>query len=186
MIPTEHQAKELWIKYSVPSDKQKHLFLVATLAKFFAERIVQNNPTTTINIPLVVAVSLLHDIDKSAGKLPGENHPDTGVRILKEEGMEEVAHLVKNHPLHCILDPETAPKSLEEKIVFLSDKMVKYEIITVDKRFDLWRNEPLSEQSRIQLEKAYPNVKELEKELFFKAGLTEKDMTTFASTVYTE
>jgi uncharacterized protein len=186
MIPTKHQAQELLRKYNVPVDKKRHLFFVAVVAKFIAERIIQNNPTITINIPLVVAVALLHDIDKGVQKLPGEQHPDAGVRILKEEGMEEVAHLVKNHPLHCILDPETAPKSWEEKIVFLSDKMVKHEIITVDKRFDLWRSEPLSEESRIRLKQAYPKVKKLEEEVFVKAGLTEKDMTTFASTVYTE
>jgi len=185
MIPQEQQAEELWKKYLVPTDKQRHLFLVGAVAKFLAERLIQHTSAIAINTPLLVAAALLHDIDKNVKKLPDEQHPDASVRVLREEGMEEVAHLVKNHPLHCILRPETAPKSWEEKILFLSDKMVKYEIITVDKRFDLWRHEPLSEEGRHTLELAYPKVKELEKEIFSKAGVTPQNLTEFARTVYT-
>ena len=185
MIPQEQKAKELWKKYDVPANKQTHLFLVGAVSKFFTERLMQHTPTIIINTPLVVAAALLHDLDKNVRKLPGEQHPDASVRILKEEGMEEVAELVKTHPLHLILDSNTEPKSWEEKVLFLSDKMVKYEIITVDKRFDLWRDEPLSEKSRQQVEDAYPKVKKLEKEIFSAAGLTGKSMTEFARTVYT-
>jgi putative nucleotidyltransferase with HDIG domain len=186
MIPQEHKAKELWEKYSVPESKQKHLFLVAQVARFLAERLLQNNPELKVDIPLLVAAALLHDIDKGVEKLPGEQHPDAAVRVLTEEGMEEVANLIKNHPLHCINTPATAPKTWEEKILFLSDKMVKYEIITVDKRFDLWRNETIPEEGRAQLERAYPKVKELEKELFSKSGLTSQNLTEFAKAVYTK
>jgi predicted hydrolase (HD superfamily) len=185
MIPEEQQAKQLLVKYRVPQEKQKHLFLVAAVSKFLAERILKHTSGQSIHIPLVVAAAYLHDIDKGVTKLPGEQHPDASMRVLSEEGMEEVASLVKNHPLHCILDPLTAPKTWEEKILFLSDKMVKYEIITVDKRFDLWRQEQMSEKGRLQLEAAYPKVKELEKEIFAAAGITHPDLTEFARTVYT-
>lgn len=185
MIPTEEQAKHMLDTYAVPANKQKHLLLVSAVAKFFAERLQQADPSLEINTPLLVVAALLHDIDKGVEKLPGEQHPDAAVRVLRKEGMEEVADLIKNHPLHCINEPTTAPKTWEEKILFLSDKMVKYEIITVDKRFTLWRNEELPEQGRVQLEFAYPKVKELEKEIFARAGLTDRDMTEFARTVYT-
>jgi putative nucleotidyltransferase with HDIG domain len=186
MIPTEEQAKQMLDTYAVPANKQKHLLLVSAVAKYLAEHLTRNNPSINVNRDLLVAATLLHDIDKGIEKLPGEQHPDAAVRVLTEEGMEEVARLVRNHPLHCINNPETAPKSWEEKILFLSDKMVKYEIITVDKRFDLWRNEELPEQGRAQLEMAYPKVKELEKELFSKSGLTSQNLTEFAQTVYTK
>lgn len=185
MIPTEEQAKQILSVYAVPANKQKHLLLVSAVAKFFAERLQQADPSLKINVHLLIVAALLHDIDKGVEKLPGELHPDAAVRVLRKEGMEEVAQLVKNHPLHCINDSATAPKTWEEKILFLSDKMVKYEIITVDKRFDLWRNETLPEEGRAQLERAYPKVKELEREIFTRANVTERDMTEFAHTVYT-
>ncbi len=160
MIPTEEQAKKLWDKYRLPENKRVHVALVAQVAVSFASKI-QN-----VNIPLVRAAGLLHDIDKAAQKLPGEQHPDTAVRILKEEGMEEVAALVKTHPLHAILDPMITPKTWEEKCLYLADKMVKYEILTVDERFDLWRAEDLPENARTILEQAYPKVKLLEREMY--------------------
>ncbi|MBI5619911.1 hypothetical protein HY950_03045, partial [Candidatus Gottesmanbacteria bacterium] len=81
------------------------------------------------------------------------------------EGMEEVAALVKAHPLHAILDPLTAPKTWEEKILFLADKMVKYKIIGVDGRFALWNAEHLPAGQQAILDASYPKVKELEKEI---------------------
>ncbi|MBI5619757.1 HDIG domain-containing protein, partial [Candidatus Gottesmanbacteria bacterium] len=131
MIPTQTQAKALWDKYHLPQQKRLHVTLVAEVAVGLARQCQMPNAKCQINEQLLLAGALLHDIDKNAAKLPGEQHPDTAVRILNTEGMEEVAALVKAHPLHAILDPLTAPKTWEEKILFLADKMVKYKIIGV-------------------------------------------------------
>lgn len=166
MTPTEEEAKKLWDKYNLPEYKRQHVALVTKVAKFLAEQLTINHKQLTINIPVLSAGALLHDIDKNATKLPGERHPDTAVRILKEEGMDEIAALVKTHPLHAILDPVIAPKTIEEKLLFLSDKMVKLEIITVDERFDLWRSENLPDKEKKLFEESYPKVKELERKVF--------------------
>ncbi len=164
MIPTEVQAKTLWDKYNLPQQKRIHVALVAKVAMFFAE---QSNKATKlhINIELLKAAALLHDIDKNVPKLPGEQHPDAAVRILREEGMDEVADLVRTHPLHAILDPAIAPQTLEERLLFLADKMVKYEILTVDKRFALWNDEHLPPEKQDIFDRAYPKVKALEREI---------------------
>lgn len=175
MIPTEDQAKALWDKYNLPEYKKNHVTLVAQVAKFFGNYF-------SVNKDLLIAGALLHDIDKNVPKLSGEQHPDTAVRILKEEGMEEVAALVKTHPLHAILDPVISPKTLEEKLLFLSDKMVKSDIITVDERFRLWRAEDLPSEAHDLLDRSYPKVKELEKEIFEKAGVKPEDVKILAMT----
>lgn len=158
MIPTEIQAKKLWDKYQLPERKRRHVELVARVAKFMATKL-------KINEKLLIAGALLHDIDKNIPKLPGEQHPDAGVRILREEGMEEVAALVKTHPLHAILDPAIAPRTTEEKLLYLADKMVKQEVIGVDARFKLWNDEHLPNDQQHILDAAYPKAKELEKEV---------------------
>lgn len=165
MIPTEEQAKKLWEKYQLPERKRRHVELVARVAGFFAQQI-DKVTKQQINKPLLQAGACLHDIDKNVIKLPGEKHPDAGVRILREEGMGEVAALVKTHPLHAILDPAIAPKTIEQKLLFLSDKMVKQEVIGVDARFKLWNDEHLPNDQQNILDAAYPKVKELEKEVF--------------------
>jgi HD superfamily phosphodiesterase len=185
MIPTEQQAKDLWEKYAVPDNKRRHLSLVASVSKFLAGQLMHNNTTITVNTNLLVAAALLHDLDKQIPRLTGEQHPDTAVRVLTEEGMEEVADLVKNHPLHRILDPATAPKRWEEKILFLSDKMVKYEIISVDERFALWRQEDIPQNARVMLEQAYPKVKQLEQEIFSLIGTTAGDVAKIVNQAYT-
>ena len=159
MIPDQAQAKQLWDKYALPEGKRRHVELVAKVAKFLATKL-------NMNEKLLIAAALLHDIDKNVEKLPGEKHPDAAVRILREEGMGEVAELVKTHPLHAILDPMIAPKTWEEKLLFLADKMVKQDVIGVDARFRLWNDEHLPKEQRTILDAAYPKVKELEKEVF--------------------
>lgn len=173
MIPTKDEVKKLWDTYQLPDTKRVHVRLVARVAKFFAEKI-------PVRTNLLVAAALLHDIDKAAEKLPGERHPDGAVRILRAEGMGEVADLVATHPLHAILDVAIAPKTMEQKILYLADKMVKYDIVGIDQRFALWRAEQLPQEAREILDASYPKVKVLEKEVFNKAGITHADIARLA------
>ncbi len=173
MIPTDEQVKALWNKYNLPRQKRTHVAFVARVAMFFATKF-------QVNKKLLLAAALLHDIDKNIPNFSGERHPDTAVRILKEEGMDEVAAIVKTHPLHAILDPSIVPKTLEEKILYLSDKMVKYDIVGVDGRFALWRAEKLPSEARALLEHAYPKVKDLEQEIFSLAAVTQEDIAKLA------
>ena len=176
MIPNNNQVKALWDKYELPEKKRVHCVLVARVAKFLCDKLKTQNPKFKIDEHLLFVSALLHDIDKNIPKLPGEQHPDAAVRVLREEGMEEVAALVNTHPLHTILDPVLVPKTWEEKLLYLADKMVKYEIITVDKRFALWRAEPLSASVRAILDATYPKVKELEKEVFGIIGVAPEEV----------
>lgn len=174
MIPTLNQARALWEKYNLPERKRRHVTLVANVAKLFATKLKAQSAKRKVNTKLLVAGALLHDIDKNATKRPGERHPDAGVRILREEGMEDVAALVKTHPLHAILDPTIAPKTWEEKLLFLADKMVKDTVIGVDERFRLWNEEHLPAEEQKTLDAAYPKVKDLEQELLDLIGIDAK------------
>lgn len=166
MIPTHEQIKKLWDKYEFPEQKRLHVSLVARVAMWMAKKLEVCGSWFVVNKDLLEAGALLHDIDKKIPRLPGERHPQTGVRILNLEGFDEVSELIKNHSVQNILDVEKKPNSWEEKILFLADKMVKYEIITVDKRFKLWEAEDLPKEQMEMLVRAYPKVKELEREIF--------------------
>lgn len=171
MIPTDDQIQKLWDKYTLPEYKRNHSRLVAEVALWFAQKI-------KADMRLLRAAALLHDIDKNAPKKPNEHHPDTGVRLLREAGFEEVADLVRTHPLHAILDSNIAPKTTEEKLLFLADKMVKHTIITVDERFALWRKEDLPPDAVKILNRAYPKVKELEREVCLTVGVDPNEISS--------
>jgi len=177
MIPTEDEIKKLWEKYQLPRQKRVHVELVARVAMALANYF-------PVDKKLLFAAALLHDIDKAAPKLPGERHPDAAVRILREEGMNEVADVVRTHPLHAILNPTICPTTWEQKLLYLADKMVKYEIIGVDRRFALWRDEHLSKDVQHVIDECYPKVKKLEQEVFNIAGISFDDIKnsrTFSS-----
>jgi putative nucleotidyltransferase with HDIG domain len=179
MVPTYREAVGLWKTYHLPQNKQQHSLLVAKLAVFFASKL-QEKKQITIQINVLLAAALLHDIDKNIPQREGERHPDTGVRILTEIGMDEVAQVVKTHPLHAILDSKIAPRTWEEKILFLSDKMVKYDIISVEERFSLWRNEQLPKKEQELLIAAFPKVKEFEQFVCTTLGLTPTEVIQLA------
>lgn len=179
MIPTRTQVLALWDKFSLPEMKRVHVQLVERVAIFLAARIVKAKGIR-IDIPLLSAAALLHDIDKSIPKAQGEHHPDTGVRVLKDEGLVEVADLVKTHSLSSILDQNLSPKTWEEKILYLADKMVKYEILDVDKRFDLWRAETLPKEAIDALDRAYPKVKLLERDICGAIGVSPSEIAALA------
>lgn len=165
MIPSQNKCFELLKKYNFPEEKMRHVRLVSDVAKFLGVKIKKKKPKLKVNVSLLVAAGLLHDIDKNIPKNPGEKHPVTGARVLKEEGYGEVGEVVLKHDLNAFLDPDRTPKTWEEKVLALADKMVKNEIITVDERYKLWREENIPDQNAI-LDATYPYLKNLEKEVF--------------------
>lgn len=176
MIPSDAQITALWDTYDLPEYKRNHSLIVARVAVWFAGRLMQANPCLRINVEVLRAAALLHDIDKNAPKLPNEHHPDAGVRLLRQHGFLEVADLVKTHPLHALLDQTIAPKTWEEKLLYLSDKMVKHDVVTVDARFDLWRAESLPSSAYATLDAAYPLVKALEQEVCAAIGVRPSEI----------
>lgn len=179
MIPDEHTIFDLWNAYDLPESKRNHSRLVARVALFFARR-VSDTISASIDTALLYAGAMLHDLDKNIKKAKDEHHPDTGVRVLCEKGFGEVANLIKRHSLPSILSQTIALKTWEEKLLYLSDKMVKHEIITVDERFRLWRKENLPQDTVIMLDSTYPLVKALEKEVLDVIGVSAKDVANLA------
>ncbi len=157
---------DIWEKYSLPENKRIHVTLVAQVSGFLGKKLEEFSRDIQIDSSTLRYASLLHDIDKNVVRLPGEIHPDTAVRILQEEELPAIARIVKTHSLYAILDAGIMPTTWEEKVLYLADKMVKYSIITVDKRFDLWRKEDLPDSEMKKLDECYPLVKKLEIDIF--------------------
>jgi putative nucleotidyltransferase with HDIG domain len=179
MIPTRAVCRALFDKYQLPSQKRIHVEEVTKLALFLGGKLIEKG--ITVNLPLLEAAGLLHDIDKNIPPKMGERHPETAVRILTELGFTEVAQVVARHSLHHILNPVTAPQTWEEKILYLADKMTKYEVVGVAARFKLWYRENLPQAAVAELDASYPLVRQLEHELFQAAGIDWQTIQTQSS-----
>lgn len=177
MIPTDQEIQKLWDDYELPPYKRNHCLLVTRVALWFARQL-STKKGLKVNTKLLEAAALLHDIDKMIPKQKGEHHPDTGVRVLRDAGFLEVSKLIRTHPLHAILDPTIAPKIIEEKLLYLADKMVKHTIITVDERFALWRKENLPPAAVAILDATYPKVKALEQEICSSVGVDPGEISS--------
>lgn len=162
MIPNKELCFKLLEKYDFPESKYPHVKAVEKIAEFLADGLEKKGKK--INRQLVLAASLLHDIDKGMGEGAIGQHPMKGVEVLRGEGCQEVAEVIIKHDIEAFLDPVRIPKTWEEKIVALADKMAKDKVLTVDERYRLWFDEGIAEQEEV-LRKTYPKLKELEGEI---------------------
>ena len=62
----------------------------------------------------------------------------------------------------------------------MEDKIVKYEILDLEKRLNLWREEQLPKEAVKELELAYPKVKQLEYDICSLIGVLPSEIAALA------
>ena len=154
-IPTREECLELLKQNKVPEQIQNHCKTVNKVAVFLAKKLKEKD--IDINVGLVDAASLLHDVGRTGEKekYPRLKHPIEGYNRLKEK-YPEIAGIIKVHDLLNVNDV----KSWEEKIVNYADKRaweniivtMKKRIASVEKRYGFILPETIK-QKYIQLEK---------------------------------
>ncbi len=106
-------------KFGVERSIVSHSETVEAIALAVARRAVAHG--RKIDLGLVSAGALLHDVGRK--KTHGLKHGVVGERMLLAAGVpKNIAHFARTHVL-AGLDEETAPKSIEEKIVCYADKL---------------------------------------------------------------
>jgi hypothetical protein len=96
-------------------------------------------------------------------------HGEVGARILERMGFAELAPAVASHPVASVLDEARYPRGWVAVLVFLADKHVAQEFLTIDERLDdMQRRYP---GFRTQIDEARPRVHALEAELAEITGL---------------
>jgi uncharacterized protein (TIGR00295 family) len=131
VIPDRPQSLALHTKFGSADRIVRHCSTVATVSEKIADAIIGRG------IPLdrqaVLAGALLHDIGRS--RVQTVDHGYVGAEILRAEGVDAVVvEIVKRH-VGAGISPEEVrslgfpegdyiPRTLEEKVVCFSDKMV--------------------------------------------------------------
>jgi putative nucleotidyltransferase with HDIG domain len=173
-IPSRKECLELLKKYRVPKNIVGHSMLVAKIALYLGRRL--SAAGDRINLPLLEAAALLHDIDKKICiDDDTKKHAEEAAVILEREGLLEIAGIVKEHRLRHILE---APfSSLESKLVYYADKRVNpWGIASLDERYEyLLRNYgKTSKRIKSEILKTKPMVLALEKDIFSKIGVNKE------------
>lgn len=170
-IPPQQQIEELWKKCEVPDRLKKHITAVTEVAIFLAEKLKEKG--IPVNIELVRAGGLLHDLDKIMTLKQNNKHGKVTAKILEEEGFPEIARIAE---LHVFERTATEESTWEEKIVGYADKRcLENNIVSLQKRFEDGRerypnvNVGLTEKS----EQAWI---EIEKEIFDLIGMKPEEL----------
>jgi putative hydrolase of the HAD superfamily len=111
----------------------QHVQTVAAIAYWFAVRLRERK--MMVDPILTHRAGLLHDLDKLTPNRPPGDHGEAGATMLREKGFARVAEIVASH---VIKTPDKIKlESMEAKLVFFADKLVKHnEIVSIKERYD--------------------------------------------------
>lgn len=172
MIPTRKQCEKLIIEFDLPKNIITHSELVRDVSCFIGEKISSNG--TEINLDLVKAAAHLHDLDKVMTAGNNKDHGFWAANILSKRGMGEITSPIKKHALNNISNPIMQPTTLEEKIIFYSDKICTEKVISLEDRAYYWIKK-FPEAKKVILNNI-TLVAKLEEELLAYAGITFNDI----------
>ena len=166
----EPLAEAIFTRYAYPRWLRAHSILVGRIASVLAAS------HTGISDPEPIALGgYLHDI----GRTPlmegdGRDHGDLGALILRAKGWPQCAELARRHPVYAVLDPRTAPRTLEEKMVNLSDRRGGMRVMPIDERTTETARRHLDHAA--QIERARPIVRAMEAEVFAGIAFAPDDL----------
>jgi len=173
MIPSKAECLRLLEKYKVPEHIKEHILQVTRIAIFLGERISKKGQS--INLPLLEAASLLHDLDKHLTFEEVQNHGHITAKTLKELDYEELVPLIIRHRMTAINSPGL--DTLEEKILYYADMRVNHDrIVSLRERIDYIKERygTRSPEAMQKICSAEPLVLKIEKEILKKAGVSER------------
>jgi putative nucleotidyltransferase with HDIG domain len=177
MIPTREECIKLMGQYGMLENIIHHSLEVARVALFLSREL--NRKGQNIDLSLVEAASLLHDLAKTECLTTKEDHAQTGSQLLKGMGYEEVGEVVARHIwLRQTGDLSTVS---EEEIVNYADKRVMHDrVVSLEERFSDLRERYGGNQSAMDyLERLQKEIYGIEGKIFFILQIDPCDLHRF-------
>jgi uncharacterized protein len=137
VTPTRKECLEIIQVHEMLPNIVRHSELVTEVALLIAGKLVEVGQV--IDLTLVEAGAMLHDITKTLSIQTRENHAETGGQLLASLGYPAVADVVRQHIRVDRLS--SFPDSVSEaEVVNYADKRVKHEeVVDIEERFrDIW------------------------------------------------
>lgn len=163
-IPSEKECYRLIAKMQMFEHIVMHSEQVKKVACFLSTRLLAAE--IALNLDLVRASALLHDITKTRSFRTGENHAETGADLMTSLGYPEVGDVIGQHVKLASFKPDSSPN--EAELVNYADKRVLHDkIVSFDTRMayilDHYGKTP---EHRQRLQSLYEESKYLEAKLF--------------------
>jgi HD superfamily phosphodiesterase len=150
-------------RYRYPDWLVAHSRLVGAIAEALIA--ARRKGSGKIDAEAVVLAAYLHDIGRSP-LLDGDprDHNILSGLVLAAEGEGPCVELARRHAIYTVLDPELAPRTAEEKLVYVADRRGGQRVESLDERgLDTAKRNP---KYAAEIERAIPLAKAIECEVF--------------------
>jgi len=164
MIPSREECLSLMNRHGMLENIVSHSLEVAKVALFISVELKKKGQK--IDLGLVEAASLLHDLTKTECLKTKDDHARTGCQVLKEMGYERVGDVVAQH---IWLGEGGDPSCIsEEEIVNYADKRVMHDqIVSLGERFnDLKARYGMNQKAMDYLERLQKEIYGIENKIF--------------------
>ncbi len=169
-IPTRSECLIIMDKVRMPDHIRKHSMMVAVVALYLGGLLNRNS--SRLNLELLEAASLLHDIAKMESVESGGSHSELGARMLTDFGFLPLASIVEDH---VTMDLVRVYGPINESVIVnYCDKRVKHDqMVTVKERFeDLTERYAKTEAHMRFMQEKYVLYMELERRIFEHLGIS--------------
>lgn len=170
MIPSRTNCLALMERVQMPRHIRFHSILVADVAVFLGTLL--NNGAPFLNLGLLEAGGLLHDIAKPRSIATGERHEELGAIMVETWGYPHIAPIVKEH---VTMDERRVNGPISEStLVNYADKRVRHaEVVSIEERFfDLIERYARSREQATYLEKRMELYFTLEERIFEQLSIS--------------
>jgi nucleotide-binding universal stress UspA family protein len=157
------KAEALFKRYRYPEWLETHSRVVGGIAEALVA--ARRRGAANIDAEAVVLAAYLHDIGRSP-LLAGDprDHNLLSSLVLAAEGLEPCVELARRHAIYTVLDPELAPRTAEEKLVYVADRRGGQSVEPLEERArDTARRNP---KYTAEIERAIPLAQAMEREVF--------------------
>jgi hypothetical protein len=160
-------AERFYDRYVYPDWLRAHSRLVGAIGMTLAH--ARSAAGDAIDLDAVGLAAYLHDIGRSP-LLAGDarEHNELSALILAAEGLPRCVEPARRHAIYTVLDPGTAPRTLEEKLVYVADRRGGTKIESLEERAK--GTAARHPQYREGIARAVPIALAIEREVF--AGLS--------------
>ncbi len=174
-LPSRAECLALMAAHGMLPHIREHSFRVMEVARHLAEALAAAR--VPLNLALIEAGALLHDLGKTPCLGTQENHAERGAAILTAAGYPEVAQIVREHVVLAFA-PEAPRPIREAEVVNYADKRVLHtRVVTLSVRFlDLAERYGRTPQARERLTVLAARTRALEARLFASLSLTPGDL----------
>ncbi len=174
-LPSRAECLALMAAHGMLPHIREHSFRVMEVARHLAEALAA--AAVPLNLALIEAGALLHDLGKTPCLGTPENHAERGAAILTAAGYPEVAQIVREHVV--LPSAPEAPRPIREaEVVNYADKRVLHtQVVTLSVRFlDLTERYGRTPQARERIAALAARTRVLEARLFAPLSLTPGDL----------